>query len=52
MNASHLPNIEELKGAYKIRSNIIHDPTYKLDLEEAKKVLEIYGKSLIDLHVL
>ena len=52
LDAAHLPNIEELKEAYKIRNNIIHDPTYKLSLEEAKKALEIYEKALADLHVL
>jgi len=52
LDAAHLPNIEEVKEAYKIRSNIIHDPTYNLSLEEAKRVLEIYEKALIDLHVL
>ncbi len=52
ITAAYLPSIEEVKEAYKIRSNIIHDPTYKLSLEEAKKVLAIYEKALVDLHVL
>lgn len=52
LDVSQIPNIEEVQEAYKIRSNIIHDPTYNLSLEEAKKVLEIYEKALIDLHVL
>lgn len=52
LDSAHISNIEEVREAYKIRSNIIHDPTYKLSLEEAKKVLEIYEKALIDLHVL
>ena len=52
ITVAYLPSIEEVKEAHKIRNNIIHDPTYKLSLEEAKKVLTICEKALIDLHVL
>ena len=52
ITAAFLPNIEEVKEAHKIRNNIIHDPTYKLSLEETKKILTIYEKALIDLHLL
>lgn len=45
-----LSNIEEVKEAHKIRNNIIHDPAYKLSLEQAKKALAIYEKALTDLH--
>ena len=47
-----LPNLEEVRKIHKIRNNIIHDPTYKLNLEEAKKALVIYEKALINLDVL
>jgi len=47
-----LSNIEEVKKAHKIRNNIVHDPTYKLDLEEAKKVISTYEKALTDLQAL
>ena len=47
-----LPNIEEAKKSHKIRNNIVHDPTYKLDLEEAKKVISAYEKALTDLQAL
>ncbi|MDI6603011.1 MAG: hypothetical protein QME57_02745 [Patescibacteria group bacterium] len=47
-----LSNIEEVKKAHKIRNNIIHDPNYRLSLEETKKVIAIYEKALIDLQVL
>ena len=52
LTAASLPNIEEVKQAHKIRNNIIHDPTYRLDLEEAKKVIAIYEKALTDLQTL
>jgi len=47
-----LPNLAEVQEVHKIRNNIIHDPTYKLNLEEARKALAIYEKSLINLDVL
>jgi uncharacterized protein YutE (UPF0331/DUF86 family) len=52
LTAVSLPNIEEVKQAHKIRNNIVHDPTYKLDLEEAKKVISAYEKALTDLQAL
>jgi hypothetical protein len=47
-----LPNLTQVQEVHKIRNNIIHDPTYKLNLEEAKKALAIYEKALINLDVL
>lgn len=47
-----LPNIEEIKESHKIRNNIVHDPTYRLDLEAAKKVISVYEKALTDLQAL
>jgi hypothetical protein len=52
LTAGSLSNIEEVKEVHKIRNNIIHDPTYKLSAEEAKKALAIYEKALTDLHAL
>jgi len=52
LTAASLPNIEEVKQIHKIRNNIIYDPTYRLDFEEAKKALLIYEKALTDLQVL
>lgn len=52
LSVTSLPNIEEIKEAHKIRSNIVHDPSYRLNLEEAKKTVAIYEKALIDLHAL
>ena len=47
-----LPNLEEVRQVHKIRNNIIHDPTYQLNLEEAKESLAIYEKALINLDAL
>jgi len=52
LTAVSLPNIEEVRQTHRIRNNIIHDPTYRLDLEEAKKAIAIYEKALTNLQAL
>jgi hypothetical protein len=52
ITVASLPNIEEVKEAHKIRDNIIHDPAYKLTLEEAERTIKIYEKALKDLEAL
>jgi hypothetical protein len=49
VTAGTLPNVEEVWEAHKIRNNIVHDPDYRLSLDEAKRALEIYEKALTDL---
>ena len=46
-----LPNFEEAWQAHKIRNNIVHDPDYRLDLAEAKKVVSIYEQTFRDLEM-
>lgn len=52
LTAVSLPNLDEVRLAHQIRSDIVHDPDYKLSLGEAKKALAIFEKSLIDLQAL
>jgi len=47
-----LLNLAEVREAHKIHSDIIHDPTYRLNLDEAKRVILIYEKALSDLQAL
>jgi len=47
-----LPNLDEVLEAHKIRSNIVHDPTYRLSFDEAKKVLKIYERALLNLEAI
>ncbi|MBM3258012.1 MAG: hypothetical protein FJZ05_02265 [Candidatus Nealsonbacteria bacterium] len=44
-----LPNIEAVREAHQIRNNIVHDPNYKLSLDDTKKALTAYEKALRDL---
>ena len=47
-----LSNLGEVREAHKIHSDIIHDPTYRLDFNEAKRAISIYEKALVDLQAL
>ena len=49
LTAATLPNLEQLLGAHKIRNNIVHDPDYRLTLDEARRVLDTYEQALRDL---
>ena len=45
LDANILPNIEQIWKVHKIRNNVVHDPDYELNLEQARKILGIYEKS-------
>jgi len=47
-----LPNLPEVVDAHKIRNNMVHDPDYKLTLDEARRVMAIYEKALLDLQAI
>ena len=49
LTAATLPNIEEIKAVHQVRNNIVHDPDYRLPLEETKNALEVYEKAFRDL---
>jgi len=45
-----IQNIAEIWEAHKIRNNIVHDPDYRLTLDQARKVLGSYEQAFRDLH--
>lgn len=47
-----VPNLPEVKEANRIRNNIVHDPSYKLTLSEAKRIIEIYQATFQSLDLL
>ncbi len=47
-----LENLEEVREVNEVRSRIIQDPNYYLDLTSAHKILDIYEKALENLQVL
>jgi len=46
-----IPNIEEVWQAHKFRNNIVHDPSYELTYEQAKKIISIYEQTFRDLQM-
>ena len=50
--ADILPGAQDISEAHKIRNNIVHDPDYKITLDQTKKAITIYGKALQDLEAL
>jgi hypothetical protein len=46
-----LPNLDQVWEAHKIRNNVVHDPDYRLTLDQAKRVLGTYERALRDLEV-
>lgn len=47
-----LENLGELKKVRKIRDNIVHDPDYQLELDQASEVIEVYQQVLEALEIL
>ncbi len=37
-----IPNLTDIKRAHQVRNNIVHDPDYRLTLNEARTILAIY----------
>ena len=52
VSADILPSLAEIQEAHKIRNNIVHDPDYRLSLDEAQKTISFYEKTFTDLDVL
>jgi hypothetical protein len=44
-----LPNLKEVIEIHRIRNNIIHDPAYRLDFDEAKRILSVYEQAIQNL---
>lgn len=41
-----LPNIEQIKEAHEVRNSIVYNQDYKLETEQAKKILNIYEAAI------
>lgn len=52
LTSATLPNIEQIYETHRLRNNIVHDPDYRLVLEEAKKALDVYSQAFKDLQIL
>jgi len=47
-----VPNIGQVLESHKIRDSVVHDPDYRMSLDEAKKTLDAYGQAFKDLQIL
>lgn len=52
VTADILPNLQEILEAHKFRNNIVHDPDYRVTLEQAQGIIKIYQKALQDLNAI
>lgn len=52
LTSATLPNLSQVLEAHKIRNNVVHNPDYRLSLDEAKKTLGIYEEAFKDLQIL
>ena len=52
INEDILENLDDVKKYYKIYSNIVHDPTYRLDFKVAQDALKVYRDALVNLDAL
>ena len=52
MTSAILPNIDQVYEAHRSRNNLVHDPDYRLTLDEARKTMDIYAKAFGDLQIL
>ena len=52
MRPEQLPSLENLTNAHQVRNNIVHDADYRIDINEASKVIAIYEKALQELDAL
>ena len=49
VNVDIMPNVEQIREAHQTRNDIVHDPDYRLDLDEAKRVISLYEATLTEL---
>ena len=52
LNKDTCANVEDVREAHKIRNNIVHDPDYRLSLNEAQKVVAVYEQTFRDLEMI
>lgn len=45
VNAAIIPNLDQIWEAHKTRNNIVHDPDYRLSMEEANRILRYYEET-------
>lgn len=52
VNVAIVPNLPEVREANRIRNNIVHDPSYRITLSEARRVIESYQATFQNLDLI
>lgn len=52
LTSATISNIDQVFTAHKTRDDIVHDPDYRLDVEQTRKILEIYERAFRNLQAL
>ncbi|MCH7828403.1 hypothetical protein IH982_00830 [Patescibacteria group bacterium] len=52
LTTSIIPNLDDIWKAHQTRNNVVHDPDYRLTLEEAQRTLEIYQTTFTNLDLI
>ena len=52
LDEATLPNIHEVLDIRRIKGNIVHDPTYRLNLEQTRMILYVYKQALVYLNAI
>jgi hypothetical protein len=47
-----IPNLHDVTRAHQTRNNVVHDPDYRLSLDETRKTLEIYEAAFRNLDLI
>lgn len=52
LTAAIIPNLDDVSRAHQTRNNVVHDPDYRLTLEEAQRTLAIYEAAFRNLDLI
>ncbi|TSD04332.1 MAG: hypothetical protein Greene071421_168 [Parcubacteria group bacterium Greene0714_21] len=52
LSAAIVANVEEVQKAHALRNNVVHDPNFRLSLDEARKTLSTFEKAFQSLDLI
>lgn len=52
LTSAVIPNLDDIWKAHQTRNNVVHDPDYQLTSKEARRTLEIYQETFINLDLI
>jgi len=52
LSVATLPNLDQVLSGHKIRNNIVHDPDYRLSLDQTRQIISYYERAFRDLQII